>query len=400
MRSSKCLRLCSALFMLWFMAIATHAEEPVGSGTAFFVNSDGWAVTNAHVIRDCSRITTGDGSRISEVKLDVGNDLAAIRINAKSTTVIAIRPSGARLGEDIAAFGYPLASVLSSSVKITTGNVNSLMGLGDDTRYLQISTPIQPGNSGGPIVDRKGALLGVTTATLRPEAGGGALPQNVNFAIRATLLQTFLESRSIEFEVASTASVELTTADLAERLQPAILQIVCYGGGTGQKGSESTTSTTVPLPEPYRASRKFSTLDGHDVVGFDYATLRNVGLQQCKQACVDDSRCSAITYNKRERFCFLKDDAKLLVQNADAYAMVVDELSAEMKLSTFVIGSGKDIPGSDYRRLKTDFITCYLECEIDNLCRAFSYVRKKRECWLKNRVGPVSLKHGVDSGIK
>jgi hypothetical protein len=115
---------------------------------------------------------------------------------------------------------------------------------------------------------------------------------------------------------------------------------------------------------------------------------------------MDDDQCKAITYNKREHFCFLKSDAKLVVQNADAYGMIADELNDGVKFSSFVIGSGIDMPGNDYRRIRADFLTCYLECEIDSLCRAFSYVRKKRDCWMKDTVGQVSRKSGVDSGIK
>lgn len=393
-------RTSTLLIALGMLIAPAAAEEPIGTGTAFLINSEGWAVTNAHVVKDCTRVTATGGSATSDVKMDVRNDLAVLRISAVPAGVIRLRHAGARLGEDIAAFGYPLGSVLSSSVKVTTGNVNSLMGMGDDTRYLQISTPIQPGNSGGPVVDRRGALVGITTATLKPEAGGGALPQNVNFALRATLLQTFLESRGVRFEYAPEDAAELHTADLADKVQPAVVQLFCYGTNAESAQTEAAAATSVPAPDPYRPVRPFSILDNHDVVGFDYATLRNVSQQQCQQACSEDGHCNAVTYNKRERFCFLKDNAKILVKNSDAFAMVVGPLSSQVKFSSFIIGSGKDMPGSDYRSLKTNFIGCYLECEVNSICRAFSYVRKKRECWLKHSIGPVSVKPGVDSGMK
>jgi len=392
-------RISSFLVVFGLSLAPAVAEDPTSSGTAFLINSDGWAVTNAHVVKDCTRVTAG-GALTSDVRMDVSNDLAVLKVGEENSSFVRLRREAARLGEDIAAFGYPLGSVLSSSVKVTTGNVNSLMGLGDDTRYLQISTPIQPGNSGGPVVDRRGALVGVTTATLKTEAGGGVLPQNVNFALRATLLQTFLESRGIEFDFAPAGASEMQTADLAEKLQPAVIQLLCYGSAPEPVSTDTAAITSVPAPEPYRPTRPFSSLDNHDVVGFDYATLQNVSQAQCTQACSDDAQCNAVTYNKKERFCFLKNDAKILVQNTDAFAMVVDPRSSQVSFSTFTIGSGKDVPGGDYKRLRSDFIGCYLQCEVDNLCRAFSYVRKKRECWLKDRVGVVSSKAGVDSGIK
>lgn len=384
--------------LLSAFVLPAAAEEPTSSGTAFFVNAQGWAVTNAHVVEDCSRVTISGGGKVSDLKLDVANDLALVRVDGATSSYIAFRRSGARLGEDIAAFGYPLGSVLSSSVKITTGNVNSLMGLGDDTRYLQISTPVQPGNSGGPVVDRKGRLIGVTTSTLKLEAGGGAIPQNVNFALRAKTLESFLESRAIEFDIADDDGAELQTPDLAEKIQPAVLQLLCYGSETKAAGADALVSA--PTPSPYRAARPFSTLDGHDVVGFDYATMRNVTRSQCQSACNDDQRCRASTYNKRERFCFMKSDAKLLVRNDDAFAIVSDELSSDVVISSFVIGAGRDMAGGDYRRFQSDFNGCYLKCETDRQCRAFSFVRKTRTCWLKNVVGQVRAKTGVDTGIK
>ncbi|MFX4941208.1 serine protease, partial [Acinetobacter baumannii] len=73
---------------------------------------------------------------------------------------------GVRLGEGVAVFGYPLSGMLSTSGNFTLGNVTALSGLGDDSRYFQISAPVQPGNSGGPLVDANGNLIGVVTSKL------------------------------------------------------------------------------------------------------------------------------------------------------------------------------------------------------------------------------------------
>ncbi len=97
--------------------------------------------------------------------------MALIRISPpEPLTPLTFRRSPTRLGEEIVAIGFPLAELLADSVKITTGNVNALAGLRNDTRYIQISTPIQPGNSGGPIVDRDGLLVGITSATFSKQA--------------------------------------------------------------------------------------------------------------------------------------------------------------------------------------------------------------------------------------
>lgn len=102
-----------------------------------------------------------------DLVIDKQNDLAAFRISAGiGKPFLPLRRSQPRLGEDVAAYGFPLTGVLSDSIKVTTGNVNSLVGMENDTRYLQVSTPLQPGNSGGPILDQWGTVVGVSTAVL------------------------------------------------------------------------------------------------------------------------------------------------------------------------------------------------------------------------------------------
>ncbi|EIM28454.1 hypothetical protein MicloDRAFT_00050390 [Microvirga lotononidis] len=126
--------------------------------------------------------------------------------------------AGVHLGEGVAAFGFPLTSVLASSGNFTLGNVTALAGIGDDTRFLQISTPVQPGNSGGPLLDENGNFVGVVTSklnALKTVVAIGDLPQNVNFAIKAGVLATFLESAWVEFQTTSSSTC-LSPPDLAD----------------------------------------------------------------------------------------------------------------------------------------------------------------------------------------
>ena len=376
--------------------LAAYAQEATGTGTGFFVNSDGWIVTNAHVVAGCQRVAVpGHGARSSdEIKIDEQNDLAVLRVMEPNTPPLPIRNSEPRLGEDVAAFGYPLSTLLSSSVKITTGNVNSLLGMGDDTRYLQISTPIQPGNSGGPLVDRSGALLGITTATLKPGAAGeGSIPQNVNFAVRASVIRLFLQGHRIAFQATEALGTELATADLAEKVARSVVQVVCYGKAAPQVATSPPIQSNSP-------TRIFRSLDSHDVIGFDYGSQRGVSQVQCEAACRADRVCQAFTYNKSAHVCFLKNDAVLLVRNKDAFASVVDELSTKVVISSMAITSGLDMVGGDYARLKTTFVGCYVACERDASCRAFAFVQRKNSCWLKGAIGIVSSRPGVDLGIK
>jgi hypothetical protein len=381
---------------------STQAQtDPSSSGTAFFVNADGWAVTNAHVLEGCTRASVPSLGNATDWIVDRQNDLAIVRVvGGAGKPFLRLRNSPTRLGEDITAFGYPLHGLLSDSIKVTTGNINSLVGMENDTRYLQISTPLQPGNSGGPIVDRSGSVVGVTTAVLGSKFAGstGILPQNVNFALRSNVVEIFLQSRSITYDTKQSEAVA-STADLAEMVAPAVVQILCYG--QPQSVTAETTPALASTPDTTAPERQFQYVANHDIIGFDYRTLSAVSERECQTACQVEASCRATTYNKKERFCFLKNDAKLLVTNTDASAYVAQELTADVMISTFVIAAGKDMAGGDYKRLRqSNFISCYLECEVDTQCRAFSFVRRKSECWLKNRVGGVTSKTGVDLGVR
>ena len=103
------------------------------------------------------------------------------------------------------ALGFPYSGVLSGSVNFTSGNISSLSGIRNDTRYLQFTPPVQPGNSGGPLVDGEGHVLGVVTgrlADIEVLKASGPLPQNVNFAIRGELAKSVLKANNVEPKVA------------------------------------------------------------------------------------------------------------------------------------------------------------------------------------------------------
>ena len=218
-----------------FMAMASHcfADERTSSGTGFAVTPDGWILTNAHVIQDCGRIEVKGNGDATDPRIDEINDLAVVKISASEPLKpMVFRKSPTRLGEDILAIGYPLATLLSDSVKITTGNVNALAGIPNDTRYIQISTPIQPGNSGGPVVDRNGYLLGITSATLSKRTADeiGITAQNVNFAIRASVAELFMQSQRLVNQTVENVGNQspISTADLADQATPSVFQILCY----------------------------------------------------------------------------------------------------------------------------------------------------------------------------
>jgi serine protease Do len=209
------------------------AKREGSTGTGFVVTSGGSIVTNAHVIENCSsvEISTPDHPRLSArlVARDDINDIALLSSpELKPKDVVAVR-NGVKLGEQVVAFGYPLTGVLSVSGNFTLGNVTSLAGLSNDSRYLQISTPVQPGNSGGPLLDQHGNVVGIVSSklnALRTAIVTGDIPQNVNFALKIGTASNLLETSSVNMTAGSTAQV-LTAVELADRAKRVSVQVHC-----------------------------------------------------------------------------------------------------------------------------------------------------------------------------
>ena len=140
------------------------------TGTGFVISSNGHVVTNQHVIDGCGDIS-GNLSGEAPVKLrlvssDETNDLALLQAPSPFKEVASIRENAVQLGDGVVAIGYPYHGLLTSDFTVTTGIVSSLSGIFNDTRHLQISAAVQPGNSGGPLLDFGGAVVGVVAAKL------------------------------------------------------------------------------------------------------------------------------------------------------------------------------------------------------------------------------------------
>lgn len=127
------------------------------------------------------------------------------------------------------AVGYPLHGLLSSEANVTTGNVSALAGIGNDTRFLQITAPVQPGNSGGPLVDQSGNVVGIIVGKLNAieiAKVTGDVPQNVNFAINMAVAKAFLDANSVEYKSAPSVK-KLDPADMVETAKKFTLLLEC-----------------------------------------------------------------------------------------------------------------------------------------------------------------------------
>lgn len=391
--------------MIGASATSTLAQDqPTSSGTGFFVNTGGWLVTNRHVTDGCTRLEVKGYGDATQLIRHTENDLAVLRVRGdQRMTPVKLRTSPPKLGEEVVVLGYPLAGFLSDTIKITTGNINSLEGIRNDPLYLQVSAPIQPGNSGGPLIDRAGLVIGVNSATVSREMSDaiGFNVQNVNFSIRIDAVQDFLTDEGIAFDTTDEGSAELSTAEIADKLQPSTVQVLCYGGDDTESPPAAARQTDERPDALTTMTGVMRDAFGYDALGFDIGTVKNVTYDQCKRECALDNSCQAITYNQRYDVCFLKEKALVLVRNSDAAAAYDTSLAADLLITDFSVFANKDAPGGDYMRLRdADFVGCTVACLSDAQCRAFAYVRKTQDCWLKDRIGTARDMTGVEFGIK
>jgi hypothetical protein len=170
---------------------------------------------------------------------DAKNDVAILK-SEPGTSFLSFRDDQRlRLGESIIAAGYPLADVMASSLNVTTGSVSALAGLGDDTRMIQFSAPVQPGSSGGPLVDQSGHVVGIVTSKLSPlwlASNMGDIPQNVNFAIKASVVRDFLDSKAVNYSTLPSTSILATTA-IAESVKDSVVSLTCAPEGPPPVGT-------------------------------------------------------------------------------------------------------------------------------------------------------------------
>ena len=205
---------------------------PTGSGTGFFVDNNGMVLSAAHVVNDCVHVELQHKGELVKGEVQYSSsllDLAVIKTDFNNTTYAAIaEDTKPVLGKQVFVTGYPLADILSEYPSLTVGNISSIGGLKGAKGVFQFSAPVQPGNSGGAIVDYQGNVVGLVSSSLNQAMmlkKAGTVSQNVNFGINPQVIRKFLhnhdvafpnETRHDNFEKASADAVEYT------------IQVLCY----------------------------------------------------------------------------------------------------------------------------------------------------------------------------
>lgn len=212
-------------------------QDPVllATGTGFYINSKN-IVSNNHVVSNCVYQTDSNDNQLNLLVADVVNDLALLEGPIRKNS-LNISPNPPILGEKVYVSGFPFNSDLKSFM-ITTGNVSSLTGLGKNFSEFSHTAPSQPGNSGGPIVNEYGSLVGVLVGgvnaanflTADAETGKvqGKIPQNINFGIKNTVLKSLLSDNSIRISEKN-PYFSKSQKDIAEISKKASVLIKCYG---------------------------------------------------------------------------------------------------------------------------------------------------------------------------
>ena len=213
------------------------------NGSAFFVSASGHIITNNHVIEDssiqeisgkCDNVNVYLDNKKYVTKIiaqDRQNDLALLKIDneLRIKDYATFRNKEPVLGEKITALGYPFGKAISSQIKLTSGNVSSLSGIGDEFTRMQIDAALQPGNSGGPIYDKSGNVIGVAVAKASIFyflQAFGTLPENMNFGIKSSVVKTFLQSNSVKVKIGNSRR-NLDTEEIAKIGSSQTLYLEC-----------------------------------------------------------------------------------------------------------------------------------------------------------------------------
>jgi S1-C subfamily serine protease len=214
----------------------SNADTAKAFGSGFFITQDGYLITNNHVVRGAHSVKVKTQNQFLDGKViarDPDNDIALVKVEGSFTPVHFSRSKRANMGQTIFTVGFPIPSLQGFNPKVTKGVVSSLSGIKDDIRMYQIDASVQPGNSGGPLADERGNVVGVVSARLNESAAleeSGALSQNVNYAVKLSYVTAVLDnypdvSKSLQFSVDSEA---VSFEQAVDRVEKSTVLVVIY----------------------------------------------------------------------------------------------------------------------------------------------------------------------------
>ena len=204
------------------------------TGSGFFITSEE-LVTNHHVVNNCKSIfvnINNENISASVIAHSKEKDIAILRVDdaVQSCNVATLRDGkGIKTGDDVIVIGHPLGDLLGSGLKVTKGNVSALFGVHGDMDRMQITAPVQGGNSGGPLFDSSGNVVGVVTDkldVLKINKMMNDLPQNVNFAVKSSVLRGFLDVNNIAYSARQSDHI-LKTSDIVQRAEQFTVKVIC-----------------------------------------------------------------------------------------------------------------------------------------------------------------------------
>lgn len=191
------------------------------SGTGFFINKKGNVITNYHVIESCNNINVSNANYTGNASVTASDkklDLAMLDTMIDNNNFIKISDNKLKKLQKVIAAGYPFGTSLSNDLKFTSGIISSLKGYENNSSQIQIDAALNPGNSGGPIIDEMtGELVGVAVSILRKD-----LSEGINFGIKASAVEIFLESNDIIIN----NNLDINS-DVLENTELSTLSIVC-----------------------------------------------------------------------------------------------------------------------------------------------------------------------------
>lgn len=211
----------------------SDGSQTGSTGSGVIVSTAGHVVTNRHVVDKCGSIKV---TKVSDLAVPAQvlavsrtDDLALLKTPLSGAMASLLVGPGIKQGSNIHVYGFPLSGALAATGNFTSGSIAALAGLNNDSRFYQISAPVQPGNSGGPLIDASGNLIGLVTSKLNAITVAqytGDIPQNINFALKGSVISNFLDAQGINYNTAQ-AGPDWRATDIAEAARGYSVHIAC-----------------------------------------------------------------------------------------------------------------------------------------------------------------------------